>query len=138
MPGTSRKVGVWIDHRQAVIVTFEGDDVAVHTLESNLDGRTRPAGGSRSVTPYGPQDVIKEGAGERRFAQQLRAYYADVLAHIGEAGVIYAFGPARARYELIEAVDASPAHRNTSTETAPSDKLTNPQIVAHVKEHFSV
>jgi len=136
MPGKSRKVGVWIDHRQATIVAIEDGSVAVDTVESGLDKRARPAGGARSGTPYGPQDVIKESGLERRYELQLRAYYDDVLASIGLATAIFTFGPARARYELIDAVGNSPLHRETATETAPSDKLTGPQIVARVKEHF--
>jgi hypothetical protein len=136
MPGKSRKVGVWIDHRQAIIVALEGGDVEVDTVESGLDGRGRPAGGARSGTPYGPQDVINEHALERRYAQQLKGYYAEVLERIGDATEVFAFGPARARHELIEAIDASPLHRQTATETAPCDKLTDAQVVARVKEHY--
>jgi len=136
MPGKSRKVGVWIDHRQATIVAIEDGSVGVDTVESGVDKRARPAGGARSATPYGPQDVIKEAGLARRYELQLRAYYEDVLEHIGPATAIFAFGPARARYELIEAVGASPQHRETATETAACDKLTGPQIVARVREHF--
>lgn len=67
---------------------------------------------------------------------QLRRYYDDVVRHIGAASAVFAFGPARARQELLAVVDDSPMHRNISTETAPCDKLTGPQIVAQVKEHF--
>jgi len=137
MLGKSRRIGVWIDHRQAVIVTLDGDDIAVQTVESNLEGKGRAAGGARSGTPYGPQDVIDEHALERRYEQQLKVYYADVLEHIGDAASIYAFGPARARHELLEAVGASPRYRETATVTAPCDKLTDPQVVAHVKEYYA-
>jgi hypothetical protein len=137
MRENSRKVGIWIDHRQAVVVVDDGDDVTVQTVESNLEGKARAAGGARSGTPYGPQDVVDEHALERRYEQQLKAYYTEVLEHIGDAASIYTFGPARARYELLEAVEASPLHRGVATETAPCDKLTGPQIVAHVREHFA-
>lgn len=138
MPGKSRKIGIWIDHRQAVIVAIEDDAIEVETVESGLDGRGRPAGGARAGTPYGPQDAIKEQGLERRYELQLRRYYDDVVRHIGAASAVFAFGPARARQELLAVVDDSPMHRNTSTETAPCDKLTGPQIVAQVKEHFGV
>lgn len=138
MPGNSRNVGIWIDHRQAVIVALEGDEVEVETVASNIERRARPAGGARSGTPYGPQDVIDEHALERRWEQQLKGYYADVIDRIGDAAAIYAFGPARARHELLDAVGSSPLLRTASTTTAPCDKLTNPQIVAHVKHHYGV
>jgi len=136
MPGKPRNIGIWIDHRQAVIVALEGDDLTIDTVASDVEGRMRVAGGARSGTPYGPQDVRDEHALERRYEQQLKAYYAEVLEHIGEATSIYAFGPARARYELLEAVEASPHYRGVPTETDPCDKLTDPQVVARVREHF--
>ena len=86
--------------------------------------------------PLKAQDVIKEAGLDRRFGLQLRAYYEDVLAHIGPATSIFAFGPARARLELIDVVADSPLHRATATETEACDRLTDPQIVARVKEHF--
>jgi len=136
MLGKSRKIGVWIDHRQAVIVAIEEDAIDVETVESHIDGRARAAGGARSGTPYGPQDAIKEHSLGRRFESRTRGYYEDVLKHIGEASEVYAFGPANARQEFLEVIGASPLHRDTTTETAPCDKLTGPQIVAQVKEHF--
>ena len=39
MPGKLRKIGIWIDHRQAVIVAVEDDAIEVETVESGLDGQ---------------------------------------------------------------------------------------------------
>ena len=37
MPGKLRKIGIWIDHRQAVIVAVEDDAIEVETVESGLE-----------------------------------------------------------------------------------------------------
>ena len=55
--------------------------------------------------------------GESVTEDQLRDYYEDVLQSIGPATAIFTFGPARARYELIEAVANSSLHRGTATDT---------------------
>ena len=78
MPGKSRKVGVWIDHRHATIVAIEDGSVDVDTVQSGIDRRARPAGGARSGTPYGPQDVIKESGLDRLIISPIRGKFDNV------------------------------------------------------------
>jgi peptide subunit release factor 1 (eRF1) len=132
------KVGVWIDRRQAVVVRLDGDRAEIETVDSDLEKRTRMAGGSRSTTGWGPQDIASETRRDRRFAKHVQEYYDRVLASIGDAGAIFVFGPGEAKNELVAAASRSSRHQEASTEIGASDKLTEPQIVAHVKEHFGV
>ena len=66
------EVGLWIDHREAVIVILIDGHEQMVVIESNMEKHVRPAGGSRSKSPYGPQDVMKEDSRERKFKLHLR------------------------------------------------------------------
>ena len=46
----NEKIGIWIDHRKAVIVSVSGDRVAEKTLESNVGPHSRYSG--RSGIPH--------------------------------------------------------------------------------------
>lgn len=134
----SVKVGIWIDHRKAVIVRVDGDEVEVESLDSGLEKRVRLAGGSRSRTLYGPQDVASESQRDRRYAKHVNEYYTRVLKCVGRASAILVFGPGEAKRELIDRIEATARFRNTSTEMKRSDKLTERQIAAQVKQHFGL
>jgi hypothetical protein len=131
------KVGIWIDNREAIIVRLEGEEATVETFESNILPPTK-TGGARSKTPYGPQDVASHPTQDRRHAKQLARYYQGVVDRVREAGALLLFGPGTAKQGLLSAFERSPHHTTTATEIATTDKLTQPQIVARVKEHFGI
>ena len=57
------KVGIWIDHRKAVIVSASADRVTTQTLESKVGPHSRYSGRAGSPAAEGGQD---EG-GEKRY-----------------------------------------------------------------------
>jgi hypothetical protein len=53
-------VGLWIDHKQAVIVSLIDGAESITHLKSNIEGHFRLSGGFRSSTPYGSKSVAPE------------------------------------------------------------------------------
>lgn len=125
----NRKIGVWIDHDKAVIVSSSEDAVTVKTLDSGVEGHPRYS--SR-------QDGGGEKKYEERHAQRLDQFYDQVISELGHPEALLVFGPGEAKLELKERLSRSktPLARTVDLETA--DKLTDPQIVAKVKEHFRI
>ncbi len=131
-----RKVGLWIDHRRAVIVSFAGEEEKVELIESHVEKHVRASGGSRSKTPYGPEDVVAEDSLERRFRGHLNKYYDEVISHIRDAGAILIFGPGEAKNELKKHIESKELKgRIVGVETV--DKMTDHQIAAKVRDYFS-
>jgi len=89
------KVGLWIDHRKAVIVTVAGEDEEINQINSNIEKHVRSSGGSRSKTPYGPQDVSAEDIRDRNFLYHLNNYHDKVISSIHAAESILISGQAR-------------------------------------------
>jgi hypothetical protein len=52
-----RKVGLWIDHRKAVIVLLAGEEEETKLVRSNVEKQIRRAAGSRSGGPFESQTV---------------------------------------------------------------------------------
>ena len=76
----NNKVGIWIDHKKAVIVSASGDRVTAKTLESDVGPHTRYSG---------PEDGGGEKKYEERHGQHLDRYYDEIisqLSHIREWG----------------------------------------------------
>jgi hypothetical protein len=134
----SRRTGVWIDHRRAVIVRLDGDEPVVEDVASDVEPRVRMAGGSRSSTPFGPQGIASETGRDRRHAKHLREYYERVAERIGDATAILLLGPGEAKHELLDVISGIARFDGTPTEVETVDKLTRAQIVARVRAHFGV
>ena len=59
----NHKVGIWLDHKKAVIVSASEDHVTAKTLESQIGPHARYSGGAGYPTPDGPQN----GGGEKKY-----------------------------------------------------------------------
>jgi hypothetical protein len=127
--------GLWIDHREAKIVFLTESGQKVETIESGVEKPARSAGGSRSSTPYGPQDVAAGDVKDRKFQQQLNRYYKEVIEFLGKADKVFIMGPGEAKGELQKQIKSKTfRQRIDGVETA--DKMTDRQIVAKVKKYF--
>jgi len=131
-----RVVGLWIDHRKAVIVAVvgEGKEIIL-TMKSHMEPHARFAGGSRSKGQHKSIEATAEDGQERRFEHHLNTYYDEVISHIGYAEAILLFGPGEAKAELKERLESKGLARQiVGVET--TDKMTDRQIAAKVRRHF--
>jgi hypothetical protein len=128
------KIGVWIDHKKAVIVWASADGVTARTLESEVGSHSRYSGAHGSSS--------EEGGGEKnyeeRYNQHLGKYYAEVIKQIGESKALLIFGPGEAKLQLEERLGRSKTLSDCVISIETTDKLTDPQIVAKVKEHYEI
>jgi hypothetical protein len=129
-------VGIWIDHEKAFLVFILADKETTTSIESNVEGRVRLSGGSRSRTPYGPQDVASERKNEERHKHQLRRYYEKVIGALGDSKQIQIFGPGEAKIELEKEMKRSKALGSRIVSVEPADKMTEKQIAAKVRDFF--
>ena len=132
-------VGIWIDHGKAVIVSASADRVTVNTLASKVGPHTRYSGRAGSMMPEGgPQDEGGEKRYEERYRQHLDQYYDEVISHLGQPEALLIFGPGEAKLQLKERLSHFKALSKCIVGVETTDKLTDSQIVAKVKEHYGV
>jgi hypothetical protein len=123
-----REVGLWLDHRKAVIVVVTETGEETINVESNMEKHVRFSSGSSE--PGQGEDVR-----DRQFQNHLNTYYDEIVAHIGEAGSIQIFGPGEAKGELEKRLERQDQKdRIVTVETV--DKMTDRQISAKVRDHF--
>jgi len=123
-----RKVGLWIDHRKAVIVLVTDEGEETRLIESDMEKHIRFASGSS-------QDGSAESTRDRQFASHLGGYYDKVIACIRDAESILIFGPGEAKGELEKRLENKElGGRIVGIETV--DKMTDRQIAARVRQHF--
>jgi stalled ribosome rescue protein Dom34 len=128
-------VGLWIDHRKAVIAIVSEDGEETREIRSNIEKQPGRFAGVRSTTPYEPQQVSADDSHERQFTGQLHRYYDEVIASIREADSILLFGPGEAKGELKKRLERDRlGGRIVAIQTV--DKMTDRQVAAKVHEYF--
>lgn len=132
------KVGVWIDHRKAIFVSFEGGVEKVREMDSDVEKHVRDAGGSGSGGgSHGPQDVVAGDTRDRKFMNHLNSYYDRVVEGLAHADGIVILGPGEAKGELDKRITSKEMRKHILlVETA--DKLTTPQLVAKLRDCFQL
>ena len=134
----NEKIGIWIDHKRAVIVSTSPDRVTTNTLESEVGPHDRYADRAVYPTTGGPQDGRGEKKYEERYGQHLDRYYDEVISQLGQPEAVLIFGPGEAKVQLKERLSRSKEMSERLVEIETADKLTDPQIVAKVKEHYGI
>jgi hypothetical protein len=129
------KVGLWIDHRKAIVVviTDKGEDIRL--IISKVERQLRRSGDSPLEGAYDRAQVPARNSRQRTFTAHLNIYYDAVIACIRDAESILVFGPGGAKGELKKRLKkANLSGRIVGMETA--DKMTDHQIAAKVRKHF--
>jgi stalled ribosome rescue protein Dom34 len=131
-----KEIGLWIDHREAVIVVLTDGGEEIRHLLSDNEKHIRYSGSSHSKTPQGLKEVTSEDQRDRKFRNTLNAFYDEIIASIRDADSIQIFGPGEAKGELEKRIEHEGLKAHIlAVETM--DKMTEHQIAAKVREHFS-
>ena len=131
-----KQVGLWIDHRKAIVVviTDKGEETGV--IISKVDKQLRRSGDSPLKGSYEALQVPANDSRERAFTGHLNAYYDAVIAYIRDADSILILGPGEAKAELKKRLEGDNlGGRVVGIETV--DKMTERQIAAKVRQHFA-
>jgi hypothetical protein len=124
-----KKVGLWIDHKKAVIFSLADEGAELKRISSELTKTAGISGGSKKESAEKHQD--------NRFAGHLNTYYDEILSCIRDAGSILIFGPGEAKVELKKRLEIMELHKNiVGFEIV--DKMTDNQIVAKVRQYFLI
>ncbi|MCY2984436.1 MAG: hypothetical protein NTY15_12490 [Planctomycetota bacterium] len=131
------KIGVWIDHRKAILVRFNDGVEVVHEIDSEAEKHVRDAGGSGSGASHGSQDVVAGDKRDRKFMNHLNTYYDQVIQQFEHTEGIVILGPGEAKGELDKRITSKEMRKHILlVETA--DKMTTPQLVAKMRSCFEL
>jgi hypothetical protein len=109
----NHNAGIWIDFKKAVIVSALPERITAMTLESDA-GQPPPDGL--------PDD----------------RYYDEILSQLGQPDALLIFGPDEAKLQLRERLGRSQTLSACLVGVETTDTLTDPQIVAKVRQHYGI
>ena len=127
--------GLWIDHREAVIVILSDKGQETRRVKSHVEKQLRRSGRSPSQAPFETQMVPADDSREREYMGHLANYYDAVISCLRPAKAILLFGPGEAKGELRKRIERNQLDvRIRRCET--SDKMTERQIAQTVHRRY--
>jgi hypothetical protein len=128
----SIKAGVWIDHKQAILVLVSYAGNEIKKIDSGIERPVR----SGSNNAYTPNDFVAEDKLERKSDSHLKDFYDEVIRSLQGSEAILILGPGEAKGELHKRIESRKLHGlNVEVETA--DRMTDHQLAAKVAQHFA-
>lgn len=133
-----KKIGVWIDQKEANIISLIDKTIASKTIYSDVETRIRIEGEGKQFGRFGEQFLVDEKGKQNRIEEYTNRYLARVMKEIGNADEIMLFGPAQTKSKLEKMILGSPEIAARLTEVRASEKMTDNQKIAYVKEFYGL
>lgn len=123
---TEKKLGIWMDHSNAYLMEYDNDNTIekVKALEIVHEGTAHDSNKGENLIHN------KEQHQQAEFYKKL----GNIIKNYEE---VILFGPTDAKVELLHVLKADHHFENIKIETQTSDKMTENQQHAFVKEYFS-
>jgi stalled ribosome rescue protein Dom34 len=127
------ETGVWIDHRQAVIVTLINQVEEIKRITSDVEKQVRYSGDS--IGSHDDTTEIRRDRQDRRFDAHLGKFFDEVIVSLRDADSILIFGPGEAKVEFQKHLEGQAlSERIVGIET--TDNMTDGQVAAKVRQYF--
>jgi stalled ribosome rescue protein Dom34 len=131
----SKNIGLWIDHKKAIIVFQSEQRQEIHTIESGVGRHVHYRGASHPKSAYSAQYQQGDDQLDNKFLEHLNKFYEKVIDQLRGAEAVLIFGPGEAKGELEKRI----VYEKVNVQIAaiePADKLTERQIAAKVRDYF--
>ncbi len=123
-----KEIGLWIDHRKAVVVIVSDEGEEVKEIISHMEKHVRY---SNNYSEGGSAEDVRD----RQFGNRLNSFYDEVVAVIRNGDSVQIFGPGEAKGELRKRLE-SEGFKGHILDVETEDKMTDRQIAAKVREHL--
>lgn len=130
-----RVTGIWLDFDKAYIYHIQKRKNEFLIIDSEIE-HYHLVGGSRSSTPYGPQDAVSERHFLERRKHQIKSYFNRIVPCLTESMQVVVMGPAEAKVCLYQHLDGL---NNTKFKLHPvmtKDNMTENQVRATIRNFY--
>lgn len=124
--GKATKLGIWMDHTSAHVMEFTVDPIVTKTIEVTSSAEKKEYG-------FGQNEIMVHHKEQR----QQTDYYKKLSELIHKYEEVLLFGPTDAKVELLNLLKDDHRFSKIKITVKQSDKLTENQQHAFVKDFFS-
>lgn len=126
MKSIENKLGIWMDHASANLIEFTVEPMVTDTISSKFTHAEKEHSLSKN-----------ENLMHNKEQHQQAEYYKELANIIKNYSEVVLFGPTDAKVELYNLLKKDHLFNEIKLEIKQTDKMTDKQQHAFVKEHFS-
>ena len=123
---TVKKLGIWIDHSSAHLIEFSTEPIETKTIESKFTHEDKVQGLGNSEKHMHIKEQHQQSEYYKKLGEAIRNYEEVLL-----------FGPTEAKVELFNILKADHLFAKIKIEIKQTDKMSENQQHAFVREYFS-
>jgi stalled ribosome rescue protein Dom34 len=131
----TKNIGLWIDHKKAILVIQSEEGEEVKTIESEVGRHVAYRGASHTKAPYSAQYQQGDDQLDNKFNEHLNKFYDKVISSLRKAESVLIFGPGEAKRELEKRI----VHTKIKVPVVgveSADKMTERQVASKVRNYF--
>jgi hypothetical protein len=132
-----KKAGIWLDQKEAKVITLADDSEEIKTIYSQIETRERIPGESKIYGRFGKQYLNDEKTKEIKIDAQLKRYLNEVIQTLEDKDELMIFGPGKTKKELEKLIRNHPGLYARLKEIRIAKQMTENQKVAYVKDFFT-
>ena len=129
------KIGLWVDHRKALVLILREKEEEFFTLESQVETQPRRTGDHPMEGSFEAHQVPGDDQQQKALSGNLAIYYDRIIARIRDAQEVFIFGPSEAKGELKKRLELRSLGQLLSP-METTDKMTDNQVKEKVRDHF--
>ncbi len=132
-----KQVGIWLNQKEADIITLENNALKFKTIYSDIDPHPRIPGETKQFGRFGDQFLSNENDKKNKINDLTAKYLKAVAESISDSNEIMLFGPAQTKIKLKKLLLKNPQISSKLKEIKSADHMTENQKVAFVKNFYA-
>ncbi|NOQ92297.1 MAG: hypothetical protein GQ552_06220 [Flavobacteriaceae bacterium] len=132
-----KKTGIWLDQKEANIITLAGDSFQKKTIYSDIETRERFEGEKKQFGRFGDQYLNNEQSKSNRISEQTNKYLNAIISELKNTDELFLFGPSQTKVKLEKALLNNPDLSSKLKEILNAEKMSENQKVAYVKDYYN-
>ncbi len=137
---SKKKVGVWIDHNQALLVTCNNHRATLYDkVESPIESNVRYNGETNSKTRFGGNYAPSNNENKIHNIEQeqVKKYFSILEDRLDGYDEILLLGPGVFKKQFLKQISSNKQFSHVKAYAVDADKMTHHQLLAFVNDHFS-
>ena len=133
-----RKLGIWIDQKEANLITLTKKSVHSKIIYSEIETRIREEGEKKQFGRFGDQYMVDEKGKENRIKEYTNKFLQKITKELAVADEILLFGPAQMKFKLEKIITENPELALKLKATNTSGNMTHNQKLAYVRDFYKI
>lgn len=132
-----KKVGIWLDQKEANIITLENDSFQLKSIYSDIETRERFDGESKIFGRFGDQYLNNEKTKENKIKDLTQKYLNEIINELKNIEEVMLFGPAQTKIILEKMIANDHYLVHHLKDVITTANMSKNQKVAYVKKYFN-